>query len=87
MFFATPGRTAGLLSLQIAGRLVQGNAPRCFELLTGAKNGARRNKDNQQDRSLSHRRSARSESEPQLFGERLCGIKVMLDPPETRGDK
>jgi hypothetical protein len=52
MFFATPGHTAVLLSLQIAGRLIQGNAPRCLELLSGAKNGARRNKDNQQDRSF-----------------------------------
>ena len=34
-----------------------------------------------------HGGSARSEREPQLFGERLCGINVMLDPPETRGDK
>jgi hypothetical protein len=32
-------------------------------------------------------RSARSESEPQLFGERLCGIEVMLDPLEICRDR
>jgi hypothetical protein len=52
MFVGTPGHMAALLSQQIAGRLIQENAPRCFELLSGAKNGTRRNKENQQDRSF-----------------------------------
>jgi hypothetical protein len=52
MFFGTPGHMAALLSQQIAGRLTQENAPRCFELLSGARNGTRRNKENQQDRSF-----------------------------------
>src|SRR5262249_28581239 len=34
-----------------------------------------------------HGRSARSESEPQLSGKRLCGIEVMLDPLEICRNK
>jgi len=34
-----------------------------------------------------HGRSARSESEPQRFGERPCGIEGMLDPLEYRGQR
>jgi hypothetical protein len=45
----------GLAIAANRGTLVSENAPRCFELLSGANNGTRRNKENQQDRSFTPR--------------------------------
>jgi hypothetical protein len=53
MLLGTTKTKGGLAIAANRGTFTLGeNAPRCFDLLSDAKNGTRRDKENQQDRSF-----------------------------------
>jgi ribosomal protein L5 len=71
MFVGTPGHTAALLWQQIAARLNLGKRAALLQLLSGAKNETRRNKEKQQDRSFRLRAEHAIGSQAAVI-QRLC---------------